>query len=227
MFGRILMAALLGGLIGGLVLTAIQSVKVVPLILEAETYEGAAHEQGAEGDGHAHDHGSSAPLGGMERFSFTLATNILSGVGFALLLTAAFALRGRVDWRQGILWGLAGYAIFSLAPALGLPPELPGMASAELVAKQIWWIVAVAGTAAGLALAIFIAHPVMRIAGAVLIAAPHIIGAPRHEAAAHGAVPAELAAAFVSATLVANLLFWLVMGGASAYAFDRLSNSTR
>lgn len=221
------MAAILGGLVGGLVLTAIQSVKVAPLILEAETYEAAAHEHGAQSDGHAHDHASWAPAGGVERLSFTLATNVLSGVAFALLLTAAFALRGGVDWRQGILWGLAGYAAFNLAPALGLPPELPGMASAELARKQIWWTATAAGTAAGLALIIFMPQPVLRIAGAALIAAPHIIGAPGHDAAAHGAVPAELAAAFVSATLVANLLFWLVIGGASAYAFDRLSTSAR
>ena len=58
---------------------------------------------------------------------------MISGVAFALLLTAIYALLrpGQLhpDARTGAGWGLAGYAAFSPAPALGLPPELPGMAA--------------------------------------------------------------------------------------------------
>ncbi|MEE9257498.1 MAG: CbtA family protein [bacterium] len=39
MFQRIIFAAAISGLIGGLVASAVQSIKVVPLIYEAETYE--------------------------------------------------------------------------------------------------------------------------------------------------------------------------------------------
>jgi len=36
-------------------------------------------------------------------------------VGYALLLVACFSLSGRaVDGRRGVLWGLAGFAAFSL-----------------------------------------------------------------------------------------------------------------
>lgn len=41
---------------------------------------------------------------------------------------------------QGLLWGLAGCATFVLAPTLGLPPELPGTAAADLTLRQTWWI---------------------------------------------------------------------------------------
>ena len=32
-----------------------------------------------------------------------------------------------LSWRQGLFWGFAGFAVFTLAPGLGLPPELPAM----------------------------------------------------------------------------------------------------
>ncbi len=224
MFARILFAAVIGGVAAALLLTAVQSVKVLPLIIEAETYEGtsADHDREALSAGdHAHDADQWAPSDGGERLVFTLLTNMLTGIGFALLLTAAMTLRGRTGWREGLVWGLAGYAVFSLAPAMGLPPELPGMAAGDLVVRQIWWAGTVFATSAGLALIVFVPRTVFRALGVVLIVVPHAIGAP-HPEATHGLVPAELAAAFVSATLVANLLFWLAIGGVSAYAFERL-----
>ena len=80
--------------------------------------------------------------------------NILTAIGFALLLTGVYAIRGRqVTWREGLLWGFAGFVVFTAAPGLGLPPELPGMPVAELTARQTWWIAAAAATAGGLWLA--------------------------------------------------------------------------
>lgn len=228
MFGRIIFAAALAGLAAGLVLTVIQAYAVIPLILEAETYE----NQGPASDGHDHDHGTEgeardadvwAPEDGGGRLTFTFLTNMIAGVAFALMLTAGLALAGMSDWRRGLVWGLAGYAAFSLAPAFGLPPELPGMAAGELVPRQIWWAATAAATAAGLALLFLVPRIPFRVLGAALIVVPHIIGAPHPHEVSVSAVPAELAAAFVSATLVANLIFWLVIGGASAWTLGRLS----
>ena len=109
MFGRIVFAAVLAGLAAGLVLTAIQAYAVIPLILEAETYE----DQGPATDDHGHeseDSGTWAPADGGERLIFTLATNVIAGIAFALLLTASMALAGTSDWRRGVIWGLAGFA---------------------------------------------------------------------------------------------------------------------
>src|SRR5262249_38283050 len=106
------------------------------------------------------------------------------------------------------------------APAIGLPPELPGMSAADLAARQQWWLLTAAATAAGLGLIVF-ANPIaLRVAGAVLILAPHLIGAP---AAPHGAggVPAELAAAFATASLATAAAFWLLLGSVSGWLYRR------
>jgi len=63
-------------------------------------------------------------------------TDVLTGIGFALLLVAGFALAGRaVGWREGLLWGLAAFVAFTLAPSLGLSPEPPGIPAAPLTRR--------------------------------------------------------------------------------------------
>lgn len=222
LFRNVVFTAALAGLLAGLVLAALQTFTTVPLILEAERYEtlGAAdhdhsHSHGAEA-GHAHDH-AWAPQDGFERGAFTAAANIVAGIGLGLVLVAVSEVFGGVaSWRQGFLWGLAGFAAFSLAPGLGLPPELPGMPAAALGARQAWWIFAVLATGVGLALIAFRRSVVWVLAGLALIAMPHLIGAPQpvsHESP----VPAELHRQFVLAVMLSSLAFWLVLGaGAGA-----------
>ncbi len=233
MFRRIATAALAAGLAGGLLLTAVQSLKVLPLIMQAEVYEAAAgrgaspaqaHESGAQGSGAAvaaEGDEAWAPADGIERFALTAFGNVLAGVGFALLLCAAASLRGGLDWREGLLWGLGGYAAFNLAPALGLPPELPGMRSADIVERQTWWVLTAAATAGGLALIAFVPRAALKAFGAVLIVVPHLIGAPHPMIHGPSVAPAELEALFVSATLVANLLFWLSIGSVAGLMLRR------
>ena len=96
----------------------------------------AAEKPAAEAHDHAgHDHGGDvwAPGDGFERLFFTLLSNILTGVAFGLLLTAGVVLTGsEISLARGTLWGICGYAAVALAPSVGLPPELPGMASARV-----------------------------------------------------------------------------------------------
>ncbi len=222
MLGRIAVAALLAGLVGGLVVTVIQSFEILPLIAEAEMYEVDAGHTRETAEGHTHDHGGPwAPSDGLERFSLTALSNVLVGIGFALLLCAGAVLRGGLDWRQGLVWGLAGYAAVNLAPALGLPPELPGMRAAGLAERQLWWVMTAVGTAGGLALIAFGRAVLWKALGTALIVLPHAIGAPHVETVGSGTVPAELVAAFVTATLVANLFFWLVIGAVAGYVLNR------
>ena len=103
---------------------------------------------------HAHEHGDGwAPADGAERTFFTFAANMVTGIGFALLLVAVSELFGGIaDWRQGVFWGLAGFAVFTLAPGLGLPPELPAMPAADLGERQAWWLGTVLATGAALGL---------------------------------------------------------------------------
>jgi cobalt transporter subunit CbtA len=233
-----MVTALLAGGLAGLFASAVQTWRVVPLIHEAELYEqssaahghpGVAHEhanheaaaKAAPAEGHSHDGSAWAPADGVERTLFTVAANLLTGIGFASLLVGAIALSSREpDAREGVLWGLASFGAFSMAPAVGLPPELPGMIAGELVARQAWWALAAAATAAGIALMVFVRQPWAKAAAVALLVLPHAIGAP--DGGSGGSVPPELVARFVTNSLAATGLFWLVLGGAVGGIYRRL-----
>lgn len=234
-FRNAVFVAAIAGLLAGLAMTAMQIVYTVPLILQAETYEGAgtedagalaaedAHDHAAPG--HHHHHGDEAwmPQDGFERNFYTAVINVVTGIGFALLLVAVSELAGGIaGWRQGLFWGLAGFASFTLAPGLGLPPELPGMPAADLMARQFWWITAVAMTAGGIALIVFGRGAVLSVAGAALLVLPHVIGAPQpvdHDTL----VPPDLHHRFVVAVTMTNLVFWLVLGAAVGIVRSRFA----
>ncbi|MFZ1813741.1 MAG: CbtA family protein [Rhizobiaceae bacterium] len=228
---RILLAALLAGVLGGVFATAAQSVKVVPLIMAAEQYEAGtaasdSHSPGTtQHDTSGHDHGS-APAGdrpGLERIALTTVSNILVGVAFSLLLTAGVLITNQgMDFRSGLAWGLAGFVTFVLAPNLGLPPELPGTVAADLQARQIWWLVTVVCTAAGLGIFAFLRNPLLMVAGISLIVAPHLYGAPQPDQ--HGSLaPASLTAEFVVASIATAFAYWIFLGGVLGWLLERAS----
>jgi uncharacterized membrane protein YbhN (UPF0104 family) len=52
------------------------------------------------------------PENGAEHTAYTVIADILTGIGFALLLAAGLTLRGgEVTWRAGLFWGLGGCAL--------------------------------------------------------------------------------------------------------------------
>jgi len=229
MIRNLLLAAIAAGMLAGVVATAAQSVKVIPLILEAETYETAgeaaaapAHSHDAATPAHSHDAEAWGPEDGIERLAYTLLANILAGVGFACVLGAAIMFSNRqVSLRTGAVWGAAGFLVFSLAPALGLPPELPGTEAADLTARQGWWILTVVATAAGLALIAFPRQVWFKALGAALVVLPQVIGAPHPET--HGGLaPATLAAEFAVASLATAAVFWIVLGSTLGGFLERL-----
>jgi len=131
-------------------------------------------------------------------------------------------LSGRpVSVEAGVLWGAAGFVVFTLAPGLGLPPEVPGSMAAELGARQLWWGFAVTGAALGLGLLVFASKLYWKATGVVIMVLPHVAGAPQPEAIG-GAVPPELAGHFVAASIVVSAIFWVLVGGFSAAFFRRL-----
>ena len=225
-FRNIVVVAALAGAIAGLGMTVAQQLSTVPLILKAETYEGTAPTDSHAGETAAHEHGDEAwaPADRFERTAFTAAANIVTGIGFALLLVAVSELFGGIrNWRQGIFWGLAGFAVFTLAPGLGLPPELPAMPAAELAERQLWWIATVLCTAIALGLLVYQRSLVTVLAAIALLVAPHLIGAPQ-PASYETSIPEGLYQSFVVAVALTTLLFWLLLGGLAGLFRERFVN---
>lgn len=243
MIRHFLATALFAGLLSGLIVTGLQQATTTPLIAQAETFEAAAsaqpaaaapdhpaHDPGAthgpdtaaQERGHAHGAASGwAPADGIERLLFTALANVIAGVGFGFVLVACLALwNGPATGRTGVLWGLAGFAVFTLAPSLGLPPEIPATNAGDLMARQIWWIATAAATAAGLWLLVFPRKPLSSAAGIVALALPHIFGAP-HPSELSTLVPAELSARFTSASIVTSAVFWVCLGWLAGAFYGR------
>jgi len=230
MIKRIARTAGFSGLLAALLLTLLQSFWVAPLILQAETYESAApaaehHSHGEEASaGHSHSEEAWSPEDGWQRILSTTGGNLVVAVGFALILAALYSLREPGRTSTGALWGLAGFAVFCLAPTLGLPPELPGTAAADLGQRQSWWIGTAAATALGLALLVFARHGLLKVLGAILLVVPHVIGAPQpevHESLA----PQALETQFKIASWLTNAAFWVALGLLSAWLYRRSSHA--
>lgn len=243
-FRNVVFIAAISGLLAGVVLAALQTYATVPLILKAETYEnaGGGHEHAAapvagteatapaagaettaaQAAAPAEEEAEAwAPADGAERFAYSALANIVSGIAFGLILVAISEFAGGIaNWRQGVFWGFAGFAVFTLAPGLGLPPELPAMPAADLGARQIWWTLTVVATAAGLALIAFKQSLPLAILGVALIVAPHIVGAPQPESH-ESPIPADLHHSFVVAVTITNLVFWVVLGAVAGYVRNR------
>lgn len=177
----------------------------------------AAAESTATAQPAAHDHPATAEAEAspLTRNALTAAFYGLTYVSYGLLLVAAFAAveqtGRRVTAAEGLLWGLAGFAVFQLAPAMGLEPELPGTPAADLTARQIWWWGTAASTAMGLAALAYGSGPLRWALGLVLLALPHVIGAP-HLDGFGGVAPPELASTFAARTLGVSLVAWLSLG---------------
>jgi len=239
MLHRILLAALVAGFVGGLATAVLQHFTTTPLILEAELYENGeagavrsslngatyggarlilAHTGADHGEG---DHEAWAPADGIERTLYTAVATVGTAFGFALILLSAMVLTNtRITARSGLLWGLAGFAAAGLAPALGLAPELPGSAAAELDLRQMWWIATAAATAGGLWLVLRVSTPFAIAGGIVLMLLPHVVGAP-HPGGFVSEVPAELAGHFAAASLVVMAVVWTLSGTVAGYVWQR------
>ncbi|MGX9177449.1 CbtA family protein [Mesorhizobium wenxiniae] len=247
LFRNVVFIAAIAGLVAGVVLACMQAYATVPLILKAEVYEQA-------GGGHTHDHAAApaanagdtnamtsaapapaeaaapeeegwTPADGFERFAFNIVANVVTGIGFALILVAASEFAGGIgNWRQGLFWGFAGFAVFTLAPNLGLPPELPAMPAADLTQRQIWWTATVMATAAGLGLLAFRKSLPLALIAVALIVAPHIVGAPQPDSF-ESPIPEGLHHQFVVAVTLTNLVFWLVLGGIVGVVRGRLTGT--
>lgn len=250
MLQRLLTSALIAGAAAGLIAALLQLVFVQPVLLHAELYEGGerthfaapsehdhgtgaepAEAAGADHDhaaGEAHDHGETAGVPGIgfdaPRDGLSILFSIMVYAGYGLMLVAVMALAEnpghRITARQGLIWGIAGFAAVQMAPAFGLSPELPGMAAAEIGGRATWWIATVIATGIGLWLIAFGKNWAAWVAAVALILAPHIIGAP-HPHDFTGPTPPELAAQFAGRAIGVGLAVWVVLGLLTATLWSR------
>ncbi|MBC6407708.1 MAG: CbtA family protein [Rhodobacteraceae bacterium] len=209
-------AALCAGVAAGLVAALLQFFFVIPLLLEGELYESGARLHFAV-DGTTQSDRASPALGNdWGRHSLTVAFNIVSYTGFALALVALMGLArahlgAAIQARSGLLWGLCGFIAVQLAPAFGLPPELPGVVGADLGARQLWWGATILATASGLALIAFCRGLLWPLLGMGVILLPQAVGAP-HLESYFGVAPPELAAEFATRSLGVAAVGWAMLG---------------
>ena len=221
MFLRIATSALYAGVLAGLVAGVLQLVFVQPILLHAELYElGELTHFGRAAVKAEQEFGGIDPA----RDGLSMGVTALVYTGYAFLLVAAMALattRGvTVTARQGIVWGIAGFIAVQLAPGFGLPPEVPGVGTTDVFIRQVWWFCTTGAAAVALWLIAFGRHWAHWVLAVVLLAVPHVIGAPEPDYFA-GSAPPELASLFASRALGVGLAAWVMVGALAGYFWNR------
>ena len=209
---RILIAGVFAGICAGILATILQSIMVVPIIATAELFETG---QMVYFDGDVPLVKLSALISeprDLTTMFYTGVSTIVSAMGFALLLASVMSLRDEyLSVKQGALWGVFAFVALVLAPAIGLPPELPGSGSADVVERQVWWVGTAIATSIGLWQIAFYSSYKRLVIAVMFIALPHIVGAP-HPNAYMGVTPPEMAGHFSTVALGVSLVMWVSIG---------------
>lgn len=213
MFSRILTSALIAGAAAGLIAALLQLVFLQPVLLHAELFE-----QGIL------NHFGPAPMSEMavelpgfdpQRDLLSIAFSMLIFAGFGLMMVAAMTLAegsgAVISARTGLIWGVAGFVAVHLAPGFSLSPEVPGVAAADITARQIWWFSTVGSAIVALWLMAFGKSPVAWGITVLLLLAPHVIGAPMADIMT-GSAPTELGSLYTARAYGVNLAGWVVLG---------------
>ena len=227
MVRNLLFSAVLAGAAAGLIAAALQLTFVVPALLEGELFESGERLHFVI-DGTPQSARGAPSLGGdLARHGMTVAFNLVTYLGYGLILTAAMVFAERfgraVTPRSGLIWGVAGFIAVQLAPAIGLPPELPGTPASEIGPRQAWWLFTVVSSATGLGLIAF-TRGAVPLVGAALLSLPHLTGAP-HLDTYWGVAPPELAAHFVTLSLGTALVGWTTLGFLCGWFWERHQES--
>ena len=220
---NLLTSAVFAGVAAGLIAALLQFTFVIPLLLEGELYETGQRLHFIV-DGSPQSERAAPGIGtDFARHGMTIAFDVVAYVGYGLILLALMALSEKrgyaITARTGLIWGLAGFIAVQLAPALGLPPELPGTLAAEVIPRQIWWFATMLSSAAGLGLIAF-TRGALPLAGVALLLAPQIIGAPNLDTY-WGVAPPELASHFVTLSLGTAAAGWTALGFFCGWFWER------
>jgi cobalt transporter subunit CbtA len=213
MFRNLLLTGLLTGVLTGCLLTLLQYFFVLPLIQQAESHENTIALPADTGESHVHSGpiGEWQPAEGLERLAYTGLANVAIASGFGLMMAGVMALRRPLTLIQAVLFGLAGYYVFFIAPAVWLPPELPGADSPGLEGRQAIWLCAVALSFSGLSFLAFAANRWLRILGLLVLFSPYLLFT-RQAVHYSAPVPANLIEQFALITGLTNFVFWITLG---------------
>ena len=217
MLSRTVYAALVAGAAAGVLLFVLQSWTTLPLIHQAERYERA------EEPVHPQSHANEPSDNQLIRAAYATAGDVLVGIGFGMLLAAMYGLGGKSGLVPGVLWGLAGFATFHLAPALVVPPSIPALELAPLSIRQAAWLIAAFCTGLGLAVSAF-GPKAAQVGGLLLLFLPSVLF--RFLFSVSGSdIPSPDGSAlqhlFSVYVLGDFLLFWLVLGALSGHLFEQ------
>ncbi|MGC1504237.1 MAG: CbtA family protein [Sulfitobacter sp.] len=221
MYSRFIISALFAGASAGLITGILQLIFVQPVLLHAELYEAGdlVHFGATAVSAHPDLPGFDAMRDGL-----SLVFTMLTYTGYALIMIALMGIaedRGvQIDGRTGILWGVAGFVAFHLAPGFTLAPEVPGAAAADVSVRQIWWFATVATAGVALWLIAFGRSWVGWAIAAALLLAPHLIGAPEPDAFT-GPVPTEIGALFAARAFGVGFAAWVLLGCFAGYFWQR------
>lgn len=227
MISRLLTSALFAGAGAGLIAALLQLVFVQPVLLHAELYEGGTLTH----FGAASTVSAMQDVGGFDavRDGLSIVFTMLIYSGYAMILLALMSVaetRGaRIDGRTGLIWGIAGFVAVHFAPGLSLAPEVPGVAAADVAARQVWWFATVGMAAVAMWLVGFGRSWIAWGGAAVLLLAPHLYGAPEPEIFL-GPVPTEIGALFAARAFGVGLVAWALVGSFAGYFWSRQVGAT-
>jgi len=243
-FRNIVFSAVIVGIIVGSLYGLFQQFQINPIIYASESYEvsdvkdlAVAHTNDNAQATHSHDHGDGtgwSPANAFERITATLIANILTAITFSLIMIAVMSFHNlksnkpKLNWKTGVLWGAGLMLSMFVAPSLlGLQPEIPGTVSESIGQRQIWWISSSVSTALGLLL-LYYGASAFKIAGAILLILPHVLGAPTPETHHYEntdplVVEAlnQLSGQFVIMTTIGMAIFCLLIGTLCGFASTR------
>lgn len=235
-FRRLVWLALGVALLVGTLQVAVQHWTALPIIHEAESYEAGLYHAAADQaePGEVSVPQVMAAQGLTERLAWTWVANALMNFALALLVFSALGFYARTvgstppRWKLALAIFVTGYVGFFLWPSLGMPPEIPGMDSARLGSRQLWWILSAACAIVACLLMVLTKRRSRWLFAAVLLTAPYFFGPPDIigdpfarfdlEATLH---MRALSRQFIYASAVSSALQWLFIGLACSAAFVR------
>lgn len=236
---RLIWLALLAAVLVGTAHWLLVQWQAVPIIFAAEAMEDrkvsatpnvpSGHalglQHGSAAGGNSHGHEAWKPADGFERSAWTWVASVLLQFGLALGLLVAIAFSSQrqsaaaAPMRTSLILAAAGFFCLFAWPALGLPPEIPGMDAARLGSRQVWWALGAGCAGSAVASAVLLRASWRWALAVALLAVPFVVGAPHIASDPFASFDAstatqlrQLADRFVWVTVGTSLIQWILLG---------------